>query len=126
MSCGLPFFFEPVKLHSLSGKSIVVDGGLLSNFPIWLFDEDNKRKRPILGIKLSYKADEQPKREIKNALSLFEALFSTMKDVHDARYISRRHEKDIIFIPLEEGLTTEFNLSDQKKDVLIKTGRRPY
>ncbi|GIN55759.1 hypothetical protein J8TS2_00780 [Lederbergia ruris] len=124
MSCGLPFFFEPVKLRSLSGKSIIVDGGVLSNFPIWLFDEDKgKKKRPIIGIKLSYKAEEQPKREIKNALSLFEALFSTMKDVHDARYISRRHEKNIIFIPLEDGLTTEFTLSGQKKDALIETGR---
>lgn len=124
MSCGLPFFFEPVKLRSLSGKNIIVDGGLLSNFPIWLFDEEKgKKKRPIVGIKLSYRADEQPKREIKNALSLFEALFSTMKNVHDARYISRRHEKNIIFIPLGEGLTTEFHLSEQKKDVLIETGR---
>ncbi|MCJ7839340.1 patatin-like phospholipase family protein [Lederbergia sp. NSJ-179] len=124
MSCGLPFFFEPVKLRSVSGKNIIVDGGILSNFPIWLFDQENKKKkRPIIGIKLSYKSEEQPKREIKNALSLFEALFSTMKDVHDARYISRRHEKDIIFIPMEEGLTTEFSLSDQEKDALIEKGR---
>lgn len=124
MSAAIPFFFEPVRLKSLSGKSIIVDGGILSNFPIWLFDHEHRKKeRPVLGIKLSHKAEEQPKRNIKNALTLFESLFETMKDVHDDRYISRKHENNIIFIPMEEGLTTEFSLSDEKKDALIKKGR---
>ncbi|WP_062104704.1 patatin-like phospholipase family protein [Bacillus niameyensis] len=124
MSAGLPFFFEPVKLKSLSGKNIIIDGGVLSNFPIWLFDpEHHKKLRPIIGVKLSHSLEEQPKREIKNALSLFEALFATMKDVHDARYVSRKHEKNIIFIPMEEGLTSEFSLPKEKKDALIEKGR---
>lgn len=124
MSAGLPFFFEPVKLKSLSGKNIIIDGGILSNFPIWLFDsEHHKKLRPVIGVKLSHSIEEQPKREIKNALSLFEALFATMKDVHDARYVSRKHEKNIIFIPMEEGLTSEFSLPKEKKDALIEIGR---
>lgn len=124
MSSGLPFFFEPVKLRSLSGTNIIVDGGLLSNFPIWLFEnEKQQRTRPIIGIKLSYKQGEQPKKEIKNTLHLFERLFSTMKEAHDERYISRKHEKDIIFIPMEEGITTEFSLTEEKKDALIERGR---
>ena len=124
MSCCLPYFFEPVKLRSLSGENIIVDGGLLSNFPMWLFEDKERRfKRPIIGIKLSQKLEDQPKRKVTNALNLFEALFSTMKDAHDARYISRRHEKNIIFIPMEEGLTTEFSLTPEKKDALIERGR---
>ncbi|CAM3955842.1 patatin-like phospholipase family protein [Lederbergia lenta] len=124
MSSGLPFFFEPIKLRSLSGTNIIVDGGLLSNFPIWLFEnEKQQRTRPIIGIKLSYKQEEQPKKEIKNALHLFERLFSTMKEAHDARYISRKHEKDIIFIPMEEGVTTEFSLTEEKKEALMERGR---
>lgn len=125
MSASLPFFFEPVKLKSLSGKNIIIDGGILSNFPIWLFDNEHTRKlRPVIGVKLSHKLEEIPKREINNALTLFEALFATMKDSHDARYISRRHEKNIIFIPMEEGLTAEFSLSDEKKEALIERGRK--
>src|SRR5690606_14617010 len=119
---GLPFFFEPIKLRSLAGENIIVDGGMLSNFPIWLFEERNKRKRPIIGIKLSHRMEEQPKKEIKNGLDLFESLFSTMKDAHDARYISRKHERDIVFIPMEEGLTAEFSLTEDKKAALIKKG----
>ncbi|MCJ8006807.1 patatin-like phospholipase family protein [Lederbergia wuyishanensis] len=124
MSCGIPFFFEPIKLRSLSGENIIVDGGLLSNFPMWLFEnKDKKKSRPVLGIKLSFNMEEQPKRVIKNGLSLFEALFSTMKDAHDARYISRKHEKDIIFIPIDESFSTEFFLSEEKKHALIEKGR---
>lgn len=125
MSCSLPFFFEPVKLRDRVGMNIVVDGGVLSNFPMWLFDKDNVKKvRPVLGVKLSQNLIQQPTNKIKNALNLFEALFETMKDAHDSRYISRKHEKNIIFIPTEGNLTTEFQLSDEKKQELIDLGKR--
>ena len=125
MSCSLPFFFEPVKLRDRVGMNIVVDGGVLSNFPMWLFDKDNVKKvRPVLGVKLSQNLIQQPTNKIKNALNMFEALFETMKDAHDSRYISRKHAKNIIFIPTEGNLTTEFQLSDEKKQELIDLGKK--
>jgi NTE family protein len=125
MSCSLPFFFEPVKLRDRVGMNIVVDGGVLSNFPMWLFDKENVKKvRPVLGVKLSQNLIQQPTNKIKNALNMFEALFETMKDAHDSRYISRKHEKNIIFIPTEGNLTTEFQLSDEKKLELIDLGKK--
>lgn len=124
MSCGIPYFFEPVKLRSLSGTNIVVDGGILSNFPIWLFQkEEQKQLRPVIGIKLSNRIEQQPKRMIKNGLQLFESLFHTMKDAHDARYISRKHERNIIFIPTEDTFAGEFSINDEKKEALLKKGR---
>lgn len=124
MSCSLPFFFEPVKLRDRIGTNIVVDGGVLSNFPMWLFDKDNvKKSRPVLGVKLSHHITQQPTNKIKNALQMFEALFETMKDAHDSRYISRKHAKNIIFIPTEGALTTEFQLTDEKKQQLIQLGK---
>jgi len=124
MSCSLPYFFEPVKLHTYDGTKVVVDGGVLSNFPMWLFDKENvKKERPVLGIKLSHYINGGEKNKINNAIQLFEALFSTMKDAHDARYISRKHEKNIIFIPTEGILTTEFSLTDEKKMELLKLGK---
>ncbi|MBM4762262.1 patatin-like phospholipase family protein [Bacillus sp. B15-48] len=123
MSCSLPFFFEPVKIRDPEGKIIIVDGGVLSNFPMWLFDKQNIQKiRPVLGVKLSHKLSEHPRHEINNAINLFEALFETMKDAHDARYISRKHEKNIIFIPTDGVMTTEFELTDEKKQELIQLG----
>ncbi|WP_338473259.1 patatin-like phospholipase family protein [Niallia sp. XMNu-256] len=124
MSCSLPYFFEPVTLKSKKESSIIVDGGVLSNFPMWLFDDDNvDRVRPVIGIKLSHNMEDLPKNKIKNAIQLFTALFETMKDAHDARYISRKHEKDIIFIPTAGVATTEFALTETKKQTLLKQGR---
>ena len=43
MSCSIPFFFDPVELiHKPSSKRCyVVDGAILSNFPVWIFDQEN-------------------------------------------------------------------------------------
>ncbi len=54
-SASIPFFFEPVQLRSADGiVSTLVDGGVLSNFPIDLLDRrDGKAPRwPTFGIKL--------------------------------------------------------------------------
>ncbi|WP_019415314.1 patatin-like phospholipase family protein [Paenisporosarcina sp. TG20] len=124
MSCGLPFFFEPVKLTSGTGKTIVVDGGVLSNFPIWLFDEqDGNRQRPVLGLKISRGHEEPKGHKIDNALNLFQALFSTMQNAHDEKYISRKFEKDIVFIPVNDTSTTDFNLTQEEKEDLMEMGR---
>lgn len=124
MSCGIPFFFEPVTLKTGKGESIVVDGGVLSNFPLWIFDDANGRKlRPTIGLKLSHRREEQCPQKINNGLNLFEALFATMKDAHDERYISRRHEKDVIFIPVEEYSATQFDLNEETKETLMEIGR---
>ncbi|WP_433958744.1 patatin-like phospholipase family protein [Cytobacillus horneckiae] len=125
MSCSLPYFFEPVKLYGPGhSTNIIVDGAVLSNFPMWLFDKDNvKKTRPVLGVKLSNNNNEIPPKKIRNAIKMFEALFETMKDAHDSRYISRSHEQNIIFIPTEGVLATEFELTQQGKYDLLKLGR---
>lgn len=124
MSCSIPYFFEPVKMKSMDGINVIVDGGVLSNFPMWLFDRENIQKlRPVIGIKLSADEYEHEKHKIKNAIQLFAALFETMKDAHDSRYISKRHAQNIIFIPSEGGLSIEFNLSAEKKQELFELGR---
>ena len=124
ISCSIPYFFEPVKIHSRDGINILVDGGVLSNFPMWLFDKDNAPKvRPVLGIKLSSSEYEREKHKIKNAIQLFGALFETMKDAHDSRYISKKHVKNIIFIPTEGFLSTEFELTEERKRALYDLGR---
>src|ERR1051325_2698505 len=38
MSMSLPLFFEPVEIRHDSDEHTIVDGGMLSNFPVWLFD----------------------------------------------------------------------------------------
>lgn len=45
MSCSIPYFYEPVKLRSNDGVNVIVDGGVLSNFPMWLFDTDTEKSQ---------------------------------------------------------------------------------
>lgn len=125
MSAGFPYFFMPKKIPGNSnGKSIIVDGGLLSNFPLWVFENNNSSSdRPVLGVKLSESVENQnTPRRIKNAFDMFHALFSTMKQAHDARYISKSHKNNIIFIPVTDVGTTDFHVGGETKELLIQSG----
>ena len=91
---------------------------------MWLFDKENVQKiRPVLGIKLTSSEYEHEKHKIKNAIQLFGALFETMKDAHDSRYISKKHVKNIIFITTEGVLSMEFHLTEESKRELYDLGK---
>ncbi len=53
-STSIPFFFEPVTLTGPQGTSTLVDGGLVSNYPISMFDRTDGRpaRWPTIGIRL--------------------------------------------------------------------------
>lgn len=124
MSAGFPFYFKPIKLPGKTlQQSIVVDGGLLSNFPLWIFGR-KKQLRPVLGVKLTEIEDElNGEQKITNAFNMFFALFSTMKKAHDMRYISKAEENNIIFVPVGDLQATDFNISDEKKQELTSIGK---
>ena len=124
MSAGFPYFFMPKEMKNKKNqKSIIVDGGLLSNFPLWLFDPSQMiPKRPILGVKLT-DANKHPTRQIDNAFEMFSALFSAMKQAHDTRYISKSKTENVVFIPVENTDTLAFDLDKQAQDKLITNGK---
>ena len=123
MSTSIPFFFEPVTLHSIDGNAVTVDGGVLSNFPLWVVNNPSSSiKRPVVGFKLSHNSNDQKKKTIKNSLSLYEALFATMKDAHDEKHISKQLAKDILFIPTDGVSSVQFDLSEAQKDELVTSG----
>src|SRR5699024_3025183 len=99
MSASFPYFFMPKKLHYGKTYSYIVDGGLLSNFPLWVFNEP-KLKRPILGLNLSDNVENIQPKKIKDAVDMFRALFLAMMRAHDARYISKTKQHHIVFIPV--------------------------
>ncbi|ASK63219.1 hypothetical protein CFK37_14210 [Virgibacillus phasianinus] len=125
MSAGYPYFFMPKKISGkTSRRSVIVDGGLLSNYPLWVFDKPNERNlRPVLGIKLSDDIENTDPKKIKNVVDLSQALFKTMKQAHDIRYISTSHQKNTIFIPIKRVDTTNFRIEDKVKKQLIELGK---
>ena len=86
MSMSIPYFYKPVKLHTKDHQKVyIVDGGLLSNYPVWLLDEaTNAPEWPTLGFKLVEPEEGRP-HKIYGPLTLFAALFSTLMEAHDAR-----------------------------------------
>lgn len=124
MSAGFPYFFIPKQLKNDDNNiSYMVDGGLLSNFPLWLFQHDKKKKRPIIGVTLSETVESQAPERINNGLDMLQAMFKTMLKAHDTRYIATHDSEQIIFIPVKTIEAVDFNISDTTKESLMKLGR---
>ncbi|MBB5173091.1 patatin-like phospholipase family protein [Texcoconibacillus texcoconensis] len=126
MSCSLPFLFEPVRLKGGSKyESVIVDGAVLSNFPIWLFSKrDKKEKRPIIGFQLSASNEPLPERKIDNGLEMVPSILQTMQSAHDRQYIAKHEAESIVFIPVKDVSVTDFQLDTKERQELIKLGER--
>ncbi|MBM4447544.1 MAG: patatin-like phospholipase family protein [Chloroflexi bacterium] len=126
MSMSIPFFYEAVSLKNMKTNQVsyIVDGGILSNFPVWLFDPDKGiPERPTFGFKLVEPEEGTPHR-VKGPISLLTALFSTMMEAHDARYIEDKNFIRTIPIPTLGIKTTEFNIPRKKSEALYQSGRQ--
>ena len=90
-SMSIPFFFRPSFLAVPGGDpSVLVDGGMLSNFPVDTFDRtDGKPQRwPTIGIKLSAKqVPNQAEHHVKGDLSLSLAMLGTMQSWSDQMHL---------------------------------------
>lgn len=124
MSMSIPFFYEPIKLKNMktNQESYIVDGGILSNFPVWLFDSSREPEWPTFGFKLVEPEEGSP-NNIRGPISLLAALFSTMSEAHDARYIEDADFVRTVAIPTLGVKTTEFDLSQEKSEALYQSGR---
>lgn len=122
MSCSIPFFFEPVKLvYQKTGETCyIVDGGVLSNFPVWLFDQDNPRW-PTFGFRL-FSPDEKQFHEISGPFSMLLSIFFTMLEAHDNRYIEDLDQVRSIQVPSLDVKLTDFSISREKKKQLFLSG----
>lgn len=125
ISVSIPYFFRPVILKSkYNYDNVLIDGGTLSNFPYWIFKgEGDKQVRPSLGIKSSAKEISIPKQKVKNAVDLLQAIFQTVLQAHDSRYVSEDDAKNIIFLPIDGVSAINFDLTEEEKNYLINVGK---
>ncbi|MCM3691408.1 patatin-like phospholipase family protein [Neobacillus niacini] len=121
MSASIPFFFRPVIWKSKDRKkSYILDGGLLSNFPIWIFDTDNPRF-PTLGFRI-VKDKVNIDAVIPTPLHLFKNIFKTMLQAHDLRHLNEETNERTIKISSGNINTTDFELNNSEIDFLYKSG----
>ncbi len=125
MSMSIPYFYTPVRMKTRTGTDMyLVDGGLLSNFPLFLLDEPEKgvhQDWPTIGFALVEPEADKPHRII-GPLTLFAALFSTMMEAHDSRYIKDTDFLRSIPIPTLGVQTTDFSITSEKKGLLYQSG----
>ncbi|MCD1260664.1 patatin-like phospholipase family protein [Paenibacillus athensensis] len=137
MSTSIPYFFDPVMIRKAPigaekgpGKPepfkqqfvYIVDGGLLSNFPLWVFDRETYVERvPVVGFQLVGKST-NAMHVINGPISMFQALFETMLSAHDERYIEQQNRFRTVKIPTLGVRNTDFNLSEETSLALYESG----
>ena len=132
-SAGIPFFFRPFHMTANPdvtqghGDILATDGGMLSNFPVDIFDRtDGKPPRwPTFGIKLSARQslaqatwDPDP-----NVIQLAMSLLGTMQAAHDRVYVDQDSVASrTIFVDTTGYTATQFHLTLQDKQKLFANG----
>jgi len=121
MSASLPFFYRPVIWKTKDRKkSYILDGGLLSNFPIWLFDTENPRF-PTLGFRF-VKDEVNIDPVIPTPIHLIKNIYKTMLQAHDLRHLNEETLERTIQIPTRDINTTDYELTEDEIDFLYKSG----
>lgn len=125
MSASLPFFYEPVTLRTRYGESCMIDGGLLSNYPIDAFDRTDERppRWPTFGVKLSPQPPRVPEtREVGGVLSYALAIADTVLTAHDWRNVDEPAVRSrTIFVDTGDVEATDFGIDEQTRTTMLQT-----
>jgi NTE family protein len=130
-SASIPFFFRPFHLNAdkamASGNSYVLctDGGMLSNYPIDIFDRAENPRWPTIGVKLSAKAQvsEAQWSPNANAFELAKSLVATMLDAHDQLHVDNPYfASRTIFVDTTGFSSTNFHLTNADKTTMFDNG----
>jgi NTE family protein len=131
MSMSIPYFFQPVELiHDETGlPSTIVDGGVLSNFPVWIFDVgDHDPERPTFGFKLIGGKGvggglEKIVRAFGWPVQMGVDIFHTATDAWDAYWVSHSTYVRTCAVSAGDIGTTDFELTAaQRQQAGMNTG----
>jgi NTE family protein len=135
MSMSIPIFFEPVRFRNpeTEVEHLIVDGGMLSNFPVWLFDSKGEPEWPTFGLLLVEPEPRVPLSKrlpratpttgVRVTVEFLKSLVQTMMEAHDRLYLEKAVFVRTIPIPTLGVRTTEFDLSRNRALDLYQAGR---
>jgi NTE family protein len=137
MSMSIPIYFEPVRHRNpRTGKEhLIVDGGMLSNYPVWLFDvPEGPPPWPTFGLRL---VEPEPREHLGTRIDpplrglgvtalvdYLKAIAQTMIEAHDRLHVEQADYVRTIPIPTLGVGTTEFGISRGRAEELYESGRR--
>jgi NTE family protein len=125
-SMSIPFYFRPVQLATPHGEVTWVDGGLLSNFPITVFDRTDKveARWPTWGIKLSgapVLGDDKP---VRTAVGMaIRSLETLTADWNRYRLDEEGVNQRTIYVNTDGISATNFSLSADTQNTLFSSGQ---
>ena len=138
MSMSIPVFFEPVMHHNprTGAEHLIVDGGMLSNFPVWLFDAQKGEppRWPTFGMLLvegdpkvpvGHRVEGEEHGVVRGSVvDYVKALASTMMEAHDRLYLEKATFVRTIPIPTVGVSTTEFDITPDRVRAIYESGRK--
>jgi NTE family protein len=135
-SMAIPFFFEPVRFKAPAGtiggeacpagNIVWVDGGMLDNYPLDVFDRTDgvPARWPTIGVKLSAKeAVVESAVGVNNVAAEAVACLRTLLDNADRYYVDVPRQPATIFVDSAAVRATDFDLSLQQQAALYNNGR---
>jgi NTE family protein len=124
-SMSIPFFYKPTRLTDAEGRDCwLVDGAMLSRFPIDVFDVPPglEPRWPTFGIKLS--AAPGTASEVHDTVSMSWAMLNIMTGFYDrARIDEAAATARTIVIDTGTVRATDFDLDREAQDLLFRKGR---
>ena len=129
ISMSIPLFFRAIELQG----DILVDGGVLNNYPIWYYDKDYDSNivdidKKVLGLNLMsennlpddqiYHGDNKIDNMINYITSLVDSMLTQLERLH----VKQGYWKRTIPICTFDIKATDFDISNENKEKLIKSG----
>jgi NTE family protein len=123
MSISIPFYFNPVIINNEKNSNFIVDGGLLSNFPVWLFDIEGIPRWPTFGLKLIGDKDMKIIQANKsNIINYMFSIINTALSKNEEVYLLNKDAVRTIKIRTFNFETTDFNISKNDMFKLFNSG----
>jgi len=117
MSMSIPLFFRA----KVKKNALIVDGGVLANYPIATFSGKGSLVSTI-GFKLISKDEILPPSFPKNILAYLMRIFETMQTAHEKVYVEEAKWARTIPIPTGSISTIKFDLTEEDKKFLWDSG----
>lgn len=120
-SISIPFIFKPFILE----ESELVDGGLLSNFPAWVFDDERQQMDeyiPTFGFKLHNAIAAESVLKTKTTFDFLADLFSTALSGDGVLEIRAIENMNLIPVKVRAN-TLDFDIPFERKEDLYVYGK---
>ena len=126
-SASIPFFYEPVQLRGTHGTATLVDGGLVSNYPISIFDRDDGEtpRWPTIGVRLDALnlSSEGPVDRVRGAAAMGAAVIATSIEACQAEHVlTPENVARSITVTTDEVSPIDFDLSRAQQQRLREAG----